>query len=61
MVIGLRFRKLRHCCMVIQACVILHNYAVMQWEFIEYNRNANLDDNIGDNDGFQRPRMEAQV
>ena len=59
--IGLRYRKLHHCCMAIQACIILHNYAIMQWEHIEYTRHANLDDAVGEDDGYQRPHTEMQV
>ena len=59
--IGLRFRKLSDCCIAIQTCIVLHNYAVMQREYIEYTRNANLDDTIAEDDGYQRPRTDLQV
>ena len=64
---GFRFRKLEHTCQAIQACIILHNYAIKQRDkyidpadFLELDSSDSESDSDDENDRY-RPRNDNET
>ena len=64
---GFRFRKLQHTCQAIQACIILHNYAIKQRDtyidpsvFLELDSSDSESDSDEESEHF-RPQNDNET